>query len=127
VCAIAVWIAHTCDPPDCLRSFDAKHGTDVIIEGRNFGDVVGLHGVVSLNGSQCYNTLFVHDGEIRCTLPGEQVVGEVPLTVTTWNPALGNNSSEASSMAQTSNTVFITVKCPENFYGRLNEVGTQRW
>lgn len=118
------------DPPppplcSCPNSFDAKHGTDIVIEGRNFGNVDELHGVVRLNGSQCYNALFVRDGEIRCTLPGDQVVGHLPLTVTTWNPALGNSSSgEESPGAQTSNTFFVIVDCPENYYGLPNEV---RW
>jgi hypothetical protein len=108
--------------PFLFLSYNAKHGTDIVIEGRNFGNVDELHGIVRLNGSQCYNALFVRDSEIRCTLPGDQVVGETPLIVTTWNPALGNGSGETSPAAQTSNTYVVDVRCPEDYYGRVNEV-----
>ncbi len=48
----APWVS--CD--ELVGSYDAKHGTDVIIHGRNFGDDATLHGVVTLNGTECSST-----------------------------------------------------------------------
>jgi hypothetical protein len=101
-------------------TFDAKHGTDVIISGLNFGNDDTTHGVIHLNGSECTNALFVRDGEIRCTLPGDQVVGRTPLTVTTWNPA--QFSASDTNGTQTSAPFLVYVSCPEDFFGRENEV-----
>jgi hypothetical protein len=38
-------------------AYDAKAGTDVIVSGQNFGDAEELHGMVSLNGTECSGTL----------------------------------------------------------------------
>ena len=67
-------------------------------------------------------TLFVRDSEIRCTLPGDQIVGQAPLTVSTWNPAQFNDSD--SSGWQTSAPVLIPLACPEDFFGQMEEVLT---
>jgi hypothetical protein len=100
--------------------FDAKGGTDVIITGRNFGDVEESHGKVVLGGVDCNNVLFIRDSEVRCTLPGNQVVGNGSLVVLTWNPSLPNGSD--SSRWQASTPFDVLVQCPEGYFGRQNEV-----
>jgi hypothetical protein len=64
--------------------------------------------------------LFVRDSEVRCTLPGGQVVGALPLTVSTWNPLQFNDSD--SAWWQTSQPFSVEVACPFGYYGRVNEV-----
>ncbi len=47
-----------CEPMcPCVDSYDAKHGTDVIIRGQNFGNDDAPHGVVTLNGTECSSGL----------------------------------------------------------------------
>ncbi len=66
------------------------------------------------------DVLFVRDSEIRCTLPGEQYAGLTPITVSTWNPAVPNATDPRNW--QTSSPVYVLLSCPEDFYGRANEV-----
>jgi hypothetical protein len=72
------------------------------------------------------DVFFALDGEIRCTLPGEQVVGLTPVVVYTWNAEVYNASSPSGWQA--SNPFYLPLKCPEDFFGRENEVGGDaRW
>ncbi len=100
--------------------FDAKGGTDVIVTGRNFGDLEERHGKVMLSGVECNNVLFIRDNEVRCTLPGNQAVGNGSLVVVTWNPTLVNGSDERHWQASV--PFNVVLQCPEGYYGRVNEV-----
>ncbi len=111
-------------PPGGGARFNAKHGTDVVITGYNFGATDTRHGVVTLNGSECRSALFVRDYEIRCTLPPDQTVGLAPLVVATWNPITVNESQD--DLWQRSLPFAVRVQCPLEYFGRVNEVGCPR-
>jgi hypothetical protein len=100
---------------------DARSGSDIVISGYNFGLQVAdgetqpIH--VQIASGTCSGMLFVKDSEVRCKSPSLQLVGLSQVTISTWNPDVGNDTD----VMQTSAPYNVSLKCARGYYGQHGE------